>query len=371
MHLTLHLTEACNMNCLYCAQSHSQQKMSVEIACAAIDFAINEERHNQKMCDPGYTGICFFGGEPLLQRSIIEEVVAYCSELNQKTKVAFKFIVVTNGILLDDEFLRFACANHIRIDLSHDGLMHEKTRFLKDGSPSFELLEKKVDLLLQSLPRSTALCTIHPDYVSRMAESVDWLLDRGFKKVYTVPALGTHIDWNKDALEELKTQYLALSDIYIKRTIHGERFSLPVLDSKIRRHVMQNTIAPLSCRFGIKQLSVTPDGHVYPCLQFIKNKEFLMGHVKEGIDEKRSNYIIEQGKKESLECQACALKSRCRYNCCCQNMILTGHLDEVSSLTCALEKMTIEAADRAASILFEKKDSHFLSKHYRLLLDHR
>lgn len=365
MHLTLHVTDACNMSCIYCARSHSDRHMSFQTARAAVDFAIRLNNKNQKSCISPYTGICFFGGEPLLARPLIEEVVAYCSDIGKKTKERFRFIVVTNGTLLDTSFVEFARTNDIQVDLSHDGLMHQHTRQMQNNTPSFEKLEPKIDLLLEKRPQSAALCTVHPNFANQFVDSVEWLLDRGFQKVHTVPAIGAHIDWTSEAINILKKQYQLLSNLYVTRTLRGERFSLPMLDVKIKRHIMQETIPPQSCSFGQKQLSVTPDGRIYPCLQFIDQKKYLMGDVFEGLNPSQVRFVIEEGKREAQACQQCALKNRCKYNCCCQNILLTGAIDKVSALTCSFERMTIEAADRAANLLYEKKDPQFINRHYK------
>ena len=58
MHVTLHLTNACNLACGYCYECHQKDYMTAETAKKAALLAAGK---GQSSC-----GIVFFGGEPLL-----------------------------------------------------------------------------------------------------------------------------------------------------------------------------------------------------------------------------------------------------------------------------------------------------------------
>ena len=45
MNLTLHLTDACNMDCAYCTQEKSPAVMSGEVLDAAVRLAFSEGMH--------------------------------------------------------------------------------------------------------------------------------------------------------------------------------------------------------------------------------------------------------------------------------------------------------------------------------------
>src|SRR5659263_37049 len=93
MNMTLHLTDACNMACKYCFQTRSPSFMMEETARKAVDLSVfgnkpatgsgsvsvcepaSEKDENRR--DSSSTGICFFGGEPLLLRDLIMNTVKY------------------------------------------------------------------------------------------------------------------------------------------------------------------------------------------------------------------------------------------------------------------------------------------------------
>jgi hypothetical protein len=89
-----------------------------------------------------------------------------------------------------------------------------------------------------------------------------------------------------------------------------------------------------------------------------------MGDVYDGISDEQKAFVIRQGKKEPSTCSGCALRSRCKYNCCCQNKHMTGEIDQVSPFTCNHEKLLIRYADEAANELFERMDASFIKKQY-------
>ena len=92
MHLTLHLTDRCNLACRYCYARHGTADMHFETAVAAIE-----------KCAAGPDcGIIFFGGEPLLCAPLIWRIMDWCEA---RRPGRFHYKVTTNGMLLDEAFL--------------------------------------------------------------------------------------------------------------------------------------------------------------------------------------------------------------------------------------------------------------------------
>ncbi len=368
MNLTLHITDQCNMRCAYCVHDYSPRMMDQKTAIAAVDLSVRSKGDPLIPSGCMHTGLCFYGGEPLLNRDLIEKTVTYCDTLRAEKGEVFHYLMVTNGTLLDESFLRFAAEHEIGIGLSHDGLMQEDSRRMEDGTSSAERLEDKIGLLLRYRPKSTAMCTIHPPLVDRLAESVRWLFAKGFRKVQIVPAVGAKSDWMPERLEELEKQYRLLSDLYVEKSRAGDDFELPLFENKIRSHIMDGRGINQTCRFGKRQLSVAPDGAIYPCVQFLDLTEYRMGDVFSGLSAENVARIAEEGRAEPDECQTCALRKRCKYNCCCMNRVTTGHIDVISPLTCSFERLAIRYADRAANTLMEEENPHFIRKHYTTIL---
>lgn len=369
MNMTFHMTDACNLACKYCFQTRSPQFMTEETARKAIDLSVNGGEGILAKGDTAHTGICFFGGEPLLMRELIEKTVDYCSRINIDTGHKFQFKLVTNGTLLDEDFLRFAAKNKIGMGFSHDGLMQDDARVFPDGKGTARLLDEKIPLLLEFLPDTLAMCTINPSSAVKFADSVEWLFEKGFRRIYTIPAVGDKAIWTDEQMLILDDQYRRIAELYVEWTSRGEEFDFLAFDSKIAAHILGDAYKHRTCRFGQKQVSIAPDGSIYPCIQFVGEPQYRMGDVYSGVLSDKLSHVIAEGKNEPASCSCCALKNRCKFNCCCMNKHQTGVISQVSPFTCAHEQLLIKYADIAANELFRRKDGTFLKRQYRMRLE--
>jgi len=165
MNMTLHVTDACNLACKYCYQTRTPEAMSEETARKAVDLSIAASVASLKCSNlcalssgnpadiaSGSTGICFFGGEPLLMRQLILRTLDYCSSIHKETGHRFNFKLVTNGTLLDEAFMRVVDENGIGLGFSHDGLMQDDERIYPDGSGTAGMLDAKMQMILAHQP---------------------------------------------------------------------------------------------------------------------------------------------------------------------------------------------------------------------------
>ncbi|MCI5117843.1 MAG: radical SAM protein, partial [Candidatus Electrothrix sp. LOE1_4_5] len=90
--------------------------MSLENGRAVADFLLDNSP------DEGDCGICFIGGEPLLNWRLIEDLVEYGNELFGKSKKKLRFSITTNGLALTEERIRYILKNRISVTFGFDGL---------------------------------------------------------------------------------------------------------------------------------------------------------------------------------------------------------------------------------------------------------
>ncbi len=108
--LCLHVAHDCNLACKYCfageGEYHGKRgMMSAEVGKASIDFLIKNSGHRKNI------EVDFFGGEPLMNFSVVKEVVEYARAREEETGKNFRFTMTTNGVLLNDEIIEFLNAN--------------------------------------------------------------------------------------------------------------------------------------------------------------------------------------------------------------------------------------------------------------------
>ncbi len=355
MHLTLHLTDACNLSCRYCYVKQEGHFMSPEVCRSAVELAAGAG---------GHCGIVFFGGEPLLCKERIFETVAYAKALQEQGRGRYHYKITTNGMLLDDEFLRYSLEHEIFIALSHDGIRpaHDANRVRRDGKGTFEALEENAKKLLRYRPYAPAMMTVSPNTVCYYTESIKYLYGLGFR--YLLCSMDYSGDWTDVLLEGLRRQYMNLADWYQEMTLREEKFYLSPFEVKISSHIHGSSYCEERCELGKKQISVAPDGRLYPCVQFVGEEKYCIGDVISGIDEKKRDKLYRLNEEERGSCKDCAVRGRCNHYCACLNKQATGDLRKVSPVLCAHERILLPIADRLAEELYKKRAAIFVQKQY-------
>ena len=137
---------------------------------------------------------------------------------------------------------------------------------------------------------------------------------------------------------------------------------------KLSTHIKGKDILCTDCHLAQKQVSVAPNGDIYPCVQFVQdaisNKEYVIGNVVSGFDEEKRKNVYEKSQTSNVDCGICSIKSRCNYKCSCLNWQTTGILNQPSSVLCETEKILVPIVDKLGADLFKKRAPLFIQKHY-------
>ncbi|NCO38069.1 MAG: radical SAM/SPASM domain-containing protein [Armatimonadetes bacterium CG_4_10_14_3_um_filter_66_18] len=368
MHLTLHLTGRCNLRCRYCYSApHGGGDMSLETAKAAVALGMEVLRRERP---GGSLGVIFFGGEPLLKRNLIAEVVRHCRSVEEQTGQLFHFKVTTNGLLLDEDFLTDPDTSEVFVALSHDGVRaaHDRHRVDAGGNGSFDRLEPVVELLLRHRPHAPVMMVVTPSTVRHFARGVRFLRKRGFR--YLICSLDYGAEWRNGHIRELRRQYGTLATWYYRATRREEKFYFSPFEVKIGSHVRPGSCKAERCELGRRQISVAPNGRLYPCVQFVgdgSNTDYAIGHVETGIDETARERLYALNAAEKDTCSSCAIRDRCNHYCGCLNRQATGRIDHVSPTLCAHERTVMPVVDRLAERLYRRGNALFIQKHYNEL----
>ncbi|HEY9059032.1 MAG TPA: radical SAM protein [Pseudobacteroides sp.] len=357
MHITLHLTNNCNMACKYCyVNGNKISTMRMETAHKAVDLAAEIGGES--------IGIIFFGGEPLLKKDLIYETIDYCRWKQKDQNYRFHYKITTNGLLLDEEFIRYSLKENLFIALSFDGIQkaHDAMRVDKSGEGTYTRLIDKLRMIINERPYAPVMLVVSPGTVKYYYESVVFLYEKGFK--YIICSLDYSGAWTKEHTDVLKKEYKKLSEFYYDRTIKEEKFYFSPFEVKISSHINCDSYGTERCELGKKQISVAPDGSLYPCVQFVGNSFYNIGSVWTGIDEYKRQELFYRNEEEKEGCKDCAVRKRCNHHCGCLNFQTTGSIDMVSPVLCAHERIVMPVADRLAERLYKKRSEMFIQKHY-------
>ncbi|MEA1960841.1 MAG: radical SAM protein, partial [Bacillota bacterium] len=137
--ICLNVAHACNMACHYCFASQGDFGMKpclmdLDTAKRTMDFLI------EKSGDIRNLEVDFFGGEPLLVKDMLRELVVYCREREKECNKRFNFTLTTNCVLLDDKMIDWVIENDIAMIMSIDGRpeTHDRHRVMKNGEGSYD-----------------------------------------------------------------------------------------------------------------------------------------------------------------------------------------------------------------------------------------
>lgn len=354
--ICLHVAHDCNMRCEYCFASQGdyqtgRQLMSLETACQAVDFLIRNSGEIKNV------EIDFFGGEPLLNFSVVKKTVEYARSIQEQSCKNFYFTITTNGMLLDDEKIRFINEYMDNVVISIDGRkkVHNAIRYDRAGNGTYDRIVPKAQKLVKG--RNGKSYFIRGTYTARnldFSNDVKHLASLGFKEISVEPAVGEgrEFDITKKDIPALLDEYERFAVEYIERAANHDyrfyHFSLDLYGGPC----IYKRIA--SCGAGNEYLAISPTGEIYPCHQFVGQPEFKIGDLHGGVirediaSQFSSNNIIHKEK-----CKGCWAKLFCSGGCHANAWFTNGDISIPNDIACTLQKKRIECAIMIQSALPE------------------
>ncbi len=188
------------------------------------------------------------------------------------------------------------------------------------------------------------------------------MYDLGF--AYVIASLNYAASWAPADLRVLRRAYEELAELYYEKTMAEDKFYFSPFEVKISSHVHNRTYCHERCELGVRQLCVAPDGTLYPCVQFVGDARYTVGHILTGVDEQARRHLYEHNEREKPGCDACAIRARCNHYCACLNKQATGRVDAVAPVLCAHERIVLPIADRLAARLYKRRSGMFIQKAY-------
>jgi uncharacterized protein len=158
--ITFEVTQSCNLRCKYCGYGEFYNnfdprdniQMESKTARAFLDYMVEFLNSDYNISYKSPVELNFYGGEPLLNFTLIKELVDYSKKLNL-CKNYFNFGMTTNALLLD-KYMYFLVENGFNLLISLDGNYHNNQyRVKSNGESTFNRVVQNIEKLKNKYPR--------------------------------------------------------------------------------------------------------------------------------------------------------------------------------------------------------------------------
>ncbi|MCM1529661.1 MAG: radical SAM protein [Alistipes sp.] len=313
MDYTISITNRCNLRCSYCYERH----LNTELGCISDETMHRVTEFINRRGDAGT--VYLFGGEPLLYKDTVK---FFCENL-----LARKFVITTNGTLLDEEFAEWCAARNVIINMSHDGAVCAER-----GVDRAEL-DANLKMLLKYQPETLVQLVYTEENLPQLYDNIVYLKDLGVKKVSAAMdafLVSGDPDSFGDLLREQWKKIARIEELYVYEL---------AFKKKVIKEAKSST-----CEICRKKVYINWDGKFYPCIQFQNKPEFRCGDVYTGIDAEKVRAAHPDYSMMSERCEGCEIAKYCRNSCACRKMGTTGTLRNISEAACLEEQVHILTA---------------------------
>lgn len=336
--ITFEVTDACNLNCTYCSygsmysgyDKRENKYLSWNVAKSLLDYLAAYWRSESFPSVNKTIAIGFYGGEPLLNISLIKQIIAYLEELNLE-KIKFHYVMTTNGVLLD-KYMDYLVEKQVVVSVSLDG--NEKNsayRVTHNDKNSFSIVSNNVQLLKNRYPQffETNVRFVSVLHNKNSMSDIYHFFHENFNKMSTVSEVSP-VGVRNDKVVEFEKMYrnkneslntsenysemgddlfLGVPDVhsalYYLHSYSGNvirDYSFFFVDSEVNKWLPTGTCTPFS-----KRIFLTVNGKLLPCERIGQNH--ALGQVDENgviLDFDRiSNKYNSYFDKMSKQCNSC------------------------------------------------------------------
>ncbi|MEL6610751.1 MAG: radical SAM protein [Bacteroidota bacterium] len=357
--LQLLMAQMCNLKCLYCYEEHNgsnarRRLMSFEMAKECVDYLIERSGRRPDL------QITFFGGEPLLNFKVMQQVVEYCETVGPEHGKRFTFETITNGSLLKPEIVDYFIEKRFMLMVSLDGYreMNNFNRPSVSGHDLYDTILRNARYADQAYKRSGVglpvkvranLTHEHHDLI----RTVRFMESQGFTTigVSTVENLpwaeGDLHALNEQDLAEVAAQREELMESGMQAVREGRKpspYEGRILNQALQKVQKGTMTRGLRCGAGRNTNIVDTDGNIYPCHRYGDLENFILGNVSDRrLDrEKTMGYYRSVNTASTAKCEDCWVRNICGGPCAWEVSHPTGKIHEPHEENCKRIRRSVE-----------------------------
>lgn len=320
--ITLHVSNDCNLRCRYCYASGGHYKkdrvlMSKETAKCFVEFCIRQFKEVRN--------IVFFGGEPFLNPSVILYICQTFENKYKNKEIDYmpKFGAITNGTIISRQIKEIVERYFDFLTISIDGPkeINDENRVDTNGVGSFDRICNFIEQM-RNIPH------LKIRYESTFT---DKHIGQGYTHKSIRQFMRETFKLSGDILDEYHMEKCATKDTASEYTADEIlNHNYPEGFMSILRALV-NKKPKMMCQLYRRILSVSAEGHIYPCHMNTGTDNCYMGNMaSDNVYVKPNTYLqqhpgIMYGFKNNDIC------SRCWANNLCGGCSRIWFYDETSS----------------------------------------
>jgi len=309
----LHITQRCNLNCVYCYDKNNIGKKE--------DMSTEQWRYIiLELSKKGFDYIVLTGGECML-RADVEDLISYAKGLDLKVHL------MSNGTIpLNDRMLELLDY----VDISLDSINPKKNELTRRGSQTSQIIEQLVSYDAKYRTKISIKPVVGKINEGSYSELEEFFLSNGFLSVSPMPWEPIdkyHVDTYPDRIRTRK------------------------------KHKFDAFRKVNKCNACYEVIAVDADGIIYPCQALIREEYKIASIFEDGwVDAIRNSNLTKVfmvNETFSKYCKKCMYRYLCGGPCKAVSYNVTGALSEIMPEYCKLAKN--ECDDYLKTISFIEK----------------
>jgi uncharacterized protein len=319
--LVLNVNTGCNLSCTYCykedlAKPIDGRKMDFVTAARSVDLLFRTGASRDRL------NIVFFGGEPLTNVPLIQQVTAYAEDQAQRAGKSIDFSLTTNATLLTPALAEYFDTHRFGISVSMDGpkALHDRHRRSVGGRGTYDAVARKVRMLLDRYRSRPVGARVTLGGGNTEVEAIHRHLrdELGFHEVGYAPVTSGTQDahaLSEEELIEVHRAFERLGEDYRRAALRGDNNGFSNMH-QLMTDLHEGRRKALPCGAGVGLLAVDGKGDLNLCHRFTGSDMPRFGSVTAGIDAGKLGAFIERAiDREGTHCETCRIRNLCAGGC--------------------------------------------------------
>lgn len=319
--IVLNVNTGCNLACTYCYKEDLDtpvkgRKMAFDTAVQSIDLLLKESP------DRDDYNIVFFGGEPLSNLPLVQQVVEHAEERFATLGKEVSFTMTTNATLLKEDLVDWLDEHRFGLTISMDGpkTLHDKNRKTVGGMGTYDVVAKKAKMLLERYRSRPVGGRVTLTSGVTQVEEIFYHLkeDIGFAEVGVAPVTSGELDFfnlDGDELEEVFSAMKRLGLKYRDEALEGRTLGFSNIQN-LMKDLHEGRAKALPCGAGVGLLAVDHAGEINLCHRFTGSDMDTFGHVETGLKhDALKGFLHSRLDRSGKACDTCRIRNLCAGGC--------------------------------------------------------